>query len=293
MVARIGHVALRVSDLARSVAFAQQILGLREVERVDGTSYLTCNERHHELQLIEAAEAGCDHAALEVSGVDAIETLRERIVAAGCPILSEQPQEHGIEHGLRFVSPFGLQIELFAGMELGQPSRYDTIGVRPRKFGHFTLKTDDPGGVEEFFVRVLGFRLSDRMSDTLTWMRCNSDHHGVGLAKGQGNSLHHYAFELESWASIEQTGDHLQGHDQILIYGPGRHGPGKNLFSYFVDPEGGLVEFFADIQRVEDDARHEALDWPDVGQTINQWGPLPPPDFLDYGTPYLAPAVLA
>ncbi len=293
MVARIGHIALRVSDLDRSVAFAEEILGLREVERADGTSYLTCNERHHELQLIEAATPGCDHVALEVAGIDALEALRDRAIAAGLPVLGERPQERGIEHGLRLMSPFGLVVELFAGMELGQPSRYDTLGVRPRKFGHFTLKTEDPAGVEAFFVDVLGFRVSDRMSDTLIWMRCNSDHHGVGLAKGEGNSLHHYAFELESWASIEQTGDHLQVHREVFIYGPGRHGPGNNLFSYFLDPEGSVVEFFSDIQRIEDDARHQALDWPDIPLTINQWGPPPPPDFLDYGTPYLAPAVLA
>jgi catechol 2,3-dioxygenase-like lactoylglutathione lyase family enzyme len=42
-VERIGHVALRTTDLQAAVAFAVDVIGLRESERSEGVSYLTCN----------------------------------------------------------------------------------------------------------------------------------------------------------------------------------------------------------------------------------------------------------
>ena len=51
MVTRIGHIALHVADLDAAVEFQQQVIGMVETERVGGASYLTCNERHHELIL--------------------------------------------------------------------------------------------------------------------------------------------------------------------------------------------------------------------------------------------------
>ena len=67
MVTRIGHIALHVADLDAAVDFQQQVIGMVETERVAGASYLTCNERHHELILIEdRANRGYAHLALEV-----------------------------------------------------------------------------------------------------------------------------------------------------------------------------------------------------------------------------------
>ena len=53
MVTRIGHIALHVADLDAAVDFQQRVVGMVETERAAGVSYLTCNQRHHELILVE------------------------------------------------------------------------------------------------------------------------------------------------------------------------------------------------------------------------------------------------
>ena len=35
------------------------------------------------------------------------------------------------------------------------------------------------------------------------------------------------------------------GHD--TIWGPGRHGPGGNVFCYFIDPAGNVIEYTAEL----------------------------------------------
>jgi catechol 2,3-dioxygenase-like lactoylglutathione lyase family enzyme len=41
MIRSLAHVALQVTDLEASVRYASEVLGMREVERVDGRAYLT------------------------------------------------------------------------------------------------------------------------------------------------------------------------------------------------------------------------------------------------------------
>jgi len=160
-------------------------------------------------------------------------------------------------------------------------------GVRPKKFGHATFASADPDGLEKILAEVLGFRVSDRIPGLLVWMRCNSDHHGIGIVQGR-SGLNHYAFELEGWGSFEGLADHMITRDVTFIWGPGRHGPGDNLFCYVEDPEGSMCEFFSDMVQVEDEATHQPRDWPQAPTSLNQWGPAPDPVWFDYSTPHLA-----
>jgi hypothetical protein len=38
------------------------------------------------------------------------------------------------------------------------------------------------------------------------------------------------------------------------IWGPGRHGAGDNTFSYFLDPNGNVVEYTTELEKVDEDA---------------------------------------
>lgn len=289
MITRIGHVGLRVTDLERSVAFAQDVLGLRESERRDGTSYLTCNARHHELVLIEDEQAGCDHLAFEVADEAALAAARERLGQEGIRVLEAEP-EPGLDGALRFVGPGGFVFELFHGMATGEPIAYDSVGVRPRKFEHITIKVSDKDGMERFLIDVLGLRLSDRAGDAIAWLRASEEHHGVSVIRADQDLLQHYAWQIEDWADVKRIGDHLMGRGQTFLWGPGHHGIGDNYFCYFLDEDGVIVEYSGDIQRIEDEARYVPRTWPDEPLSVNRWGnPPPPQEFVDGGVQILPP----
>jgi catechol 2,3-dioxygenase-like lactoylglutathione lyase family enzyme len=290
MVSRIGHVGLRVTDLERSVAFAEQVMGLREVERDGATSYLTCNTRHHELVLIEGHQAGCDHLAFEVCDAAALDALRDTLAQRAIAVLDE-PLERGIADAVRFVGPGGFVFEVFHGMAHDQPAHYPTAGVRPLKFEHITVKSSHKPELEAFVEEVLGLRLSDRAEEQASWLRAGEDHHGVSIVRADVDQLQHYAWQMDGWDAFRRTGDCLMLHGRTFLWGPGHHGIGDNYFCYFFDADGAIVEYSAGIARIEDESTYEPGTWPDEPLTVNRWGdPPPPPAFLAGGVRLAYPA---
>lgn len=290
MITRVGHLALRVADLERSVAFATEVMGLRESARDGGASYLTSNARHHELALLAADGPALDHVALEVETPDDLARLRERLEHTdGVQIVEEGAEEPGVDDALRFRGPGGHLLEAIVGTHSDQPATYDTVGVRPVRLGHVTLNVEDVPATTRFLVDVLGFRVSDRMDTRMAWLRCSPAHHTIGLVKNPAG-LHHYALDLVNWDAFRQLGDHLHAHGRDIIWGPGRHTVGNNLFAYYHDADGAVIEATAEVFQVEHEAGYVPGDWADEARTIAKWGPLPPPGFLGHNLPARLPA---
>jgi catechol 2,3-dioxygenase len=284
-VKRMSHVALQVPDLDASVAWATTIMGLREVQRRDGTSYLTHGDNHHSLQLIAGGRAAFDHLSMEATGPDALDELPDRLRQAGVPLVSEVPEEHGLDRAIRFRAPEGHTIEVFWGMREAGP-RHTGQGVQPRKFGHPTITCQDPAATRHLFEDVLEFRLSDEIGDgVLTFLRCNVDHHGVGIQHGDPG-LNHYAWEVENLAVLGQLGDVLARNGGRFIWGPGRHGAGQNLFTYHFDPAGCVVEYYADLYQVWDERTYVPGKWSlEDHRGPNLWGPGAPVEMMTAATP--------
>src|SRR5712691_2445424 len=284
MIKAIGHVGLRVPDLDESVRWATDVMGLREVARDGGAAYLTHGGVHHSLQYLRAEGAALDHVALEAEDERAMHELRDVLAAHGVDIVSERPEEAGIEQAIRFLGPEGHVFEVFTGMDGDQPV-HTGRGVQPRRFGHAMLKCEDTRATAELLERVLGFRLSDDVGDgTLLFLRCNADHHGIGIARG-GDGLHHYAWEVESLAILGQLGDVLERNGSRFLWGPGRHGAGGNLFTYHLDPAGCVVEYYADLIKIYDEASYRPGMWEMSDYRFaNLWGPgIPGHEFFDAG----------
>jgi catechol-2,3-dioxygenase len=289
MVTRMGHIALRVRDLDAAVGFQCDVIGMRETERSARAAYLTCNERHHELILIEDPDhRGYDHIGLEVAGPAALERARRQVVQAGGRLLSDvYDGEPGIDRALRLVAPGGHVVKLFCGMERGEPA---DPGDRPVKFEHVSVKVRDVGRFERFLVEGLGFAFSDRMGPLASWWHCDADHHGIAVVRSLRSGLSHYAYAWPSLDALGRVADRLKAaRGARLVWGPSRHGPGNNHFVYLHDEDGAMVECCSELARMAPEGDYEPRTWPVDPATINQWGGPPPPRFLAAGVP-VAPA---
>ncbi len=288
MVTRIGHIALNVANLDAAVDFQQEVIGMVETERVGRVSYLTCNERHHELIVVEdPAHRGYDHVGLQVADGVALEQALRRVPAAGGTVLGGIYEgEPGIDRALKVQTPAGHVLKLFCGMEHGATL---PAGDRPTHFEHVSFKARNLRAEERFFKDALGFRFSDRMGFLASWWHCDDDHHGIALTLAPRAELSHYAYAWSDFAALGRAADRLKAaRDRKCIWGPSRHGPGNNHFLYFHDEDGAMIECCSELAQMQADG-YVARNWPMWPRTINQWGGPPPPRFLLTGFP-IAPA---
>ena len=125
------------------------------------------------------------------------------------------------------------------------------------------------------------------MADFFSFLRCGPDHHTINLMQTGSNRHFHTAFELRDWAHMQQACDFLSLHGYKLLWGPGRHGIGHNLFAYHRAPNGLITETFAELDRMNEELGYfEPRPWhrdhpqrPKVWvkdpSAANLWGILP------------------
>lgn len=149
--------------------------------------------------------------------------------------------------------------------------------AKPRKVSHVVLNSADMDGVQDWYCRALGFRVSDYSADQMVFLRCASDHHSIALVRGHYPSVNHVAFELPTLNEYMRSIGRMKQKGIVPTWGPGRHGPGDNPFAYFVSPSGYVIEFTSEVQQI-DEATHEVQVWPrDVPEKMDQWMTAGPP----------------
>jgi len=118
----LGHVVLKVRDLAVSVPFYRDVLGLREVARYGHNMvFFSVGKNHHDLALLELGphtpapneqSVGLYHVAFKVGdSLDELRKLRDHLVQQGVPVLGQS--DHQVSQSLYIRDPDGIEIELY------------------------------------------------------------------------------------------------------------------------------------------------------------------------------------
>jgi len=257
---------LGVSDLQRSAKFYREVWGLEEAASGGGALYLrAAGPEHHVLVLRERADPALLGVHFGASSRDVVERLHASLKAGNVAHTdpAQLPGYAGGGYGLQVRTPDGVPLTVSSdGMRhaaIDDPSR-------PLSLTHVVINSAEVPAQVEFFRERLGFRISDTTA-MMVFMRCGSDHHSLALAHGRRSSLNHLAFEMAHFDGLMHGGGRLIGAGATLEWGVGRHGPGNNIFAYFLDPDGFAVEYTTEMQHI-DEATY-------VAQTAEYWGSFP------------------
>jgi len=294
LVQRIGHVTLGTPDPRRAAADAVSILGLHPVEVTGSQALLTSNARRAELIFRQADRNEMQVCGLETGSADAVDAVRARCKAAGLDVLSSTPSQPFIEKAVTFRTGEGHVFEVHTPVPSDSPARHPGSMMRPRSLDHINVTAEDPKTFTEQLNAACGLLLSQRSSDyEISWMRAgNYRHHTVAVVKSQ-TGVHHISWEYASLQDFKTVADALATEDRRIVWGPGRHGPGDNLFIYYRDVMGFMTECIAEMEVIDDD--DQPVNVVDPGENlsnykvVNQWGALPPQDWIDHFTPYAEP----
>jgi catechol 2,3-dioxygenase len=286
VISEIGHLALRVRDLEAAAELATNVMGLMVTARTDDAVWLSHGTSHHSLQYIRDDADGVDHVGLVAPDAEAVEDARGRVEGAGLRILSDGPLGPGVKDGFSFEDGGGFVFEIYSEMETTDV-RPTAATVRPRRFGHVNFFASEPKRMQAMLMEVLDFRISDWAGEEGAFLRCNVDHHGIGVFPGAGK-LHHHAWEFATVVELGAIADFIDARGGSTVWGPMRHGIGRNIATYVREASGMLVEFYCDMDRIYDDVHHVPGHW-NVGEGhkwISLWAPhLAPDGFVDMGLP--------
>ena len=268
--ARLCYLHLASKNAPRQVDFYQRLLDMHSQAQADGSWLLHGPQRA--LLVSPADHSGLLAAAYDLGDQTRLETLRGRLLQRACAL---EPVDSPLLAPGAFLirDPQGRQT--IFGVAHAQADN-DLQGM-PGRLQHVVFQTTELEAMIDFYVNTLGFTVSDNVVDEDTgqlmvcFLRSDDEHHSLAFFRGSNNEWDHHCYETNEWNDIRDWGDRFAKERISIFFGPGRHGPGNNLFFMVVDADRNRLEFSAELEEVPDAARAPGR-WPQGEYTLNSWG---------------------
>jgi hypothetical protein len=235
----------------------------------------------------------------------------ERLASATGGRARELPEAIG-GVGVDLIDPNGFPVRVVAGMHelsglpaqqphtfnFGQELRRANSTQRPpreparvQRLGHVVLQSTRYIESLDWYLDHFGLIVSDFMyyagqrdrGPTMSFIRCDrgstpTDHHTLAMALGPSNRYVHSAYQVCDLDAIAAGGEYLREFGYHRSWGIGRHIQGSQIFDYWRDPDGFLVEHFSDGDMFDNTLEPG---WaPFTASGLAQWGPPATKDFL-------------
>lgn len=225
--------------------------------------------------------------------------------------VAQFPEASGIEpinregggEKVRLTSPDGLPFEIVHGIQpypaietrpaltinTGRDKRRHGETQRPPlepaavlRLGHIALLTSDFQRNFAWMQSRLGLRPTDIMygkdeNDQIgAFMHMGgasgwTDHHTLALFPDSASRVHHVSFEIEDMDAHGMGAEWLKKRNWERVWGIGRHIYGSQVFDYWFDPAGNIVEHFTDGDLVQPNSKPGLVALDD--ESLFAWGP--------------------
>jgi len=213
--------------------------------------------------------------------------------------------------GVELVEPSGLRVQVVADthelavlpgqeplpLNVGHAARRTNATQRParepariQRLGHAVFQTTKYRQSLDWYLETLGLIVSDFLyypgrrerGPVMSFIRCDrgatpTDHHTLALVLGP-NRYVHSAYQVADLDALAAGGEHLRDEGYQHSWGIGRHVQGSQLFDYWRDPDGFMVEHYTDGDLFDNTLEPG---WaPFNASGLAQWGPPATKDFL-------------
>lgn len=163
----------------------------------------------------------------------------------------------------------------------GQPVRLPQTPSHVKRLGHCLITVKDYTASQQWYNEHFGLVISDEVHTDEgkalgAFLRCDrgkefTDHHTLGLIGSGQSSFNHCAFEVPNLDDL-MLGNSLlatKGYEHQM--GIGRHILGSQIFDYWRDPWGNVLEHWTDGDLFNDETPPNITDVEELRG--DQWGP--------------------
>lgn len=273
------YARIEVPDLRATVAFLQYHVGLQLEACTDDYAYLRAGIEHHAIELISAPERANGWTVAvgySVESEDVLEQIQKRAVDAGCEILPLQERQRGLcDSGFALRDPDGLIVELFTEFqEYAEPPHLE---IRPVDLVHPFIATPNFDKALEFYTGVLGFRASDHIVGSTTFLRCEDRyHHSLALQRNTEHYVAHLCFAMKSLDHVMRMRARALYKGAPIASDIVNHSASTSIAFYLHEPKFGPRFELCDRHRVftpEEHETHRARKMPADPRNIDVWRP--------------------
>jgi catechol 2,3-dioxygenase-like lactoylglutathione lyase family enzyme len=271
----VRSVELGVTNLTQSAAFYSAVWGLEPASSEGDTIHLRANgAEHHVVTLRERPQASLLGAHMAASDRFAVDALHEKAQAFGAKVTrapAELPASAGGGYGFQLQTPEGHVLNISS--DVAQHPNIVSDRSKPSKVAHIVLNSAKVEDQTKFFIDLLGFKHSDS-TVIMDFIRCCADHHSIAVARASGPGLNHVAYEVPNMDGLMRGAGRLKKNGFNIEWGVGRHGPGDNVFTYFVEPNGFVVEYTTEVEQIDEAtyASHDKEFWTAFPHKPCRWG---------------------
>lgn len=267
MIARLNHLQLLSPDPERLASFYAQALRM-EICRQD--QLWICRGLNRSIIFAQGPVGHVDFIAYEVQNRARLDALKARLAKRNVSV-DEASTPLFRPGAISFAMPGGQRLSFGEG----KPETETQSHGPSARLQHVVLAVQAIDPIEEFFTFALGFAVSDRVMDDAgvpraCFMRSDPEHHSFAMFRAPAARLDHHCYETDDWNAIKSWADHFAGLRIPIVWGPGRHGPGNNIFVFVSDPDGNRIELSTELEII-DDGRLPGS-WPHEERTTNLWG---------------------
>ncbi len=264
--ARLHHLRRDSTEPERLARFYGEMLGDR-VEALPGAQWLVQGRGRH-LIVGHGAKGAVPYFALAMPDAARLSSYAAALETLGVP-REPSPSPLFGDGAFALTDPDGRRIVF--GLPAADSASAKTMTARLQ---HFVCASVRVPQMLSFYRDTLGARESDRVLENdeiaAVFLRTDPEHHSFATFRAPESRPDHHCYETSSWNDIRDWGDRMASLRIPLWWGPGRHGPGNNLFFMIEDPEGHKVEFSAELELMPQEAAYRT--WPHEQRTLNLWG---------------------
>jgi len=267
-VSRLAYLGVNATDLPAWRRFGTEVLGF-EVgsDGRDRLLYLRGDERHHRLSIHAGDSDDVSYVGWELANHETLEATAAVVESQGVEVQAGKPDELADRRVLElahFVCPqTGVRMELTVGNETQLYPRFTP--TRPLSgflmgelgLGHVVLFCPDVQAAARFYVRALGFGISDYVvapegAPVGAFLHCNPRHHSLAFfsARMSPRKLQHLMIETLSIDDVGTSYD-LCLERRITKSSLGRHPDDRGLSFYFRNPSRWLFEYGWQLRSID------------------------------------------
>ena len=287
-VKKIAHAIYEMPDVDKQTEYYTEILGLTVTGKDKDAVYLASTVDHHSVVLRKGSQSQVRARRLP----DRARRRSQRVREAGAGSRhQDRAQEgpgaldlrHGHVRGPEGHGHGGVQARRILGPALPDQG-HRPAQARPRRVLRHRRQEHDQVlcATCSAFASPTGWAISSR-----SCAAARPPHHQPDADQIEDRHFH-TAFELRDWAHLQTACDYLSLNGYKLLWGPGRHGIGHNLFAYHRAPNGLITELFAELDQMNEelgyfeprpwhrDNPQRPKVWAKDPSASNLWGIMPP-----------------